>query len=184
MHGSGGRVALSTAISDRPGGAPSPLASRAKLHYLAGMRISTHFNAVGGIQDFWSEFKRPNPYRWPILGASLLCTFTLLFWITQESVVGPPEAPTVTYISTFAEGRSDAEIIESNIENQRIKEEREAEYARREAEIQDMYRTLGRATGIDVDAMDREIAEEKAREEADKQRLLDQAGIPVDAEKD
>lgn len=144
------------------------------------MRIKTRFNPVGGFQDLWSEFKRPNPYRWPILAASLLSTFTLMFWVTQEKVIGPPVSPQVSLISTFADGRSEAEIIASNIENQRLKERWEAQRETREAEIQDMYRTLGRATGIDVDAMERQIAEDRAREETERLRALEAAGIPVD----
>ncbi len=42
-----------------------------------------------------------------------------------------------------------------------------------------MYRTLGRATGIDVDAMERQIAEDRAREEAERLRMLEQAGTPT-----
>ena len=144
------------------------------------MRIKTRFNPVGGFQDLWSEFKRPNPYRWPILAASLLSTFTLMFWVTQEKVIGPPRRPQVSLISTFPEGRSEAEIVASNLENQRLKEQWEARRDEREAEIQDMYRTLGRATGIDVDAMERQIAEDQAREEAERLRALEQAGIAAD----
>ena len=148
------------------------------------MRIKSRLNPVGGFQDFWSEFKRPNPYRWPILAASLLSTFALMFWVTQERVIGPPVRPQVSIISTFADGRSEAEIIASNLENQRLKEQWEARRDAREAEIQDMYRTLGRATGIDVDAMERQIAEDRAREEAARLRALDRAGIPTDAPND
>lgn len=146
------------------------------------MRIKSRLNPVGGFQDLWSEFKRPNPYRWPILAASLLCTFTLMFWVTQEQVIGPPVRPQVSLIATFPEGRSEAEIIASNIENQRLKELWEARRAEREAEIQEMYRTLGRATGIDVDAMERRIAEDRAREEAERRRVFEAAGIPLDPE--
>ncbi|OBX17775.1 hypothetical protein A9995_14765 [Erythrobacter sp. QSSC1-22B] len=144
------------------------------------MPIPSRLNPVGGAQDFWSEFKRPNPYRWPILGASLLSTFTLMYWVTQEQVIGPPTPPQVSFISTFADGRSEAEIIASNLENQRLKDAWEAELAVREAEVRDMYRALGRASGIDVDAMERQIDEDRAREEAEQLRTLEQAGVPTD----
>ena len=126
------------------------------------MRFTSRFNAVGGISDFWHEFRRPNPYRWPILGASLLCTGLLLFWVTQERVYLPPERPKVSLIATFPEGRTDAEIIASNIANQQVKDRREAERAARDAEVKGMYRELGRATGLDVDAMERDIAAKEA----------------------
>lgn len=130
------------------------------------MRSPSRFNPTGGIRDFWHEIRRPAPYRWPILGLSLLCSFALLFWVTQERVLVPPAPPKVSFISTFAEGRSDAEIIASNIENQKRKERREAERARRDAEVKAAYRALGRATGLDVDAMERKIAAGKAAGEA------------------
>lgn len=130
------------------------------------MRFPSRFNPSGGIADFWREIRRPTPYRWPILGLSLLCTFVLLFWVIKERVLVPPEPPKVSYISTFEAGRSDAEIAASNLENQRRKERREAEQAKREEEAKAAYRALGRATGLDVDAMERKIAEEKAAAEA------------------
>ncbi|GAA3802208.1 hypothetical protein GCM10022600_25480 [Qipengyuania pelagi] len=142
------------------------------------MRLSTRFNPVGGIQDFWSEFTRPNPYRWPILIASMLCTFGLLFWVTKERVIGPPARPEVTFISTFAEGRTDDEIVASNLANQRLQDQIREEQAVREEEVRDMYRTLGRASGLDVDAMEAEIAADRARQEARRERLLEAAGIP------
>lgn len=137
------------------------------------MRLISRFNPVGGVADFWHEFKRPNPYRWPILGASVLCTGVLLYAFTQERVHVPPALPKVTYITTFAEGRSDEEIRASNIANQKRKEANAAEQAAREERVKDLYRSLGRATGIDVDAMEREIEADRAREEAAKAAELE-----------
>lgn len=130
------------------------------------MRFTSRFNPTGGLVDFWQEIRKPTPYRWPILGLSLLCSFALLFWVTKERVLVPPEPPKVSFISTFAAGRSDAEIIASNLANQKVKERREAERAKLEEEVKDAYRKLGRATGVDVDAMERRIAEEKKAEAA------------------
>lgn len=134
--------------------------------YLGPMRFTSRFNPTGGLADFWQEIRRPTPYRWPVLGLSLLCTFGLLFWVTKERVLVPPEPPKVSFISTFEAGRSEAEIIASNLENQKRKELREAEQAKREEAARAAYRALGRATGLDVDAMERKIAQEKAAEEA------------------
>jgi len=137
-------------------------------------------NPVGGMADFWNEIRRPTPYRWPVLAASLLTSGTLMFWLTQEEYFVPPAPPRVTYITTFEEGRSDAEIRQSNIENQRRKEAREAELAAREERKRDLYRSLGRATGLDVDAMEAEARAEQAREDAAErarlERLFDAQG--------
>lgn len=129
------------------------------------MRYRSRFNPTGGIVDFWNEIRRPTPYRWPILAVSILCSGSLLYMFTRESVLVPPEPPKVSFISTFREGRSDAEIIASNIENQKRKERREAEQAKLDEEVKAAYRALGRATGLDVDAMERKIAADKLAEE-------------------
>ena len=146
------------------------------------MRFKSRLNPVGGITDFITYFRQPTPHRWPILIASCLTTFGLLFWVTKESVFVPPEPPKVVFISTFAEGRSDKEIRESNIENQKRKEVREAELAALREKKVDAYKALGRATGLDVDTMAKEADAENAREaEAEKarQRELYQAGNGV-----
>ena len=143
------------------------------------MRFPSRFNPTGGIADFWHEIRRPTPYRWPILGLSLLCSFGLLFWVTKERVLVPPERPKVSFISTFAQGRTDAEIVASNLENQKRKERREAEQARREEEAKAAYRALGRATGLDVDAMERKIAADKAAEEAAKAKASAAVAAPA-----
>ena len=144
------------------------------------MSLISRFNPAAGAADFWSEFTRPNPYRWPILALSCFLTFCLLFWVTKERVVGPPVEPDVTYISTFAEGRSKEEIIRTNKEAQARKEARIAEQEAIEERKRELYRQLGRATGVDVDKMEREIATEKAKEAAADQRKAEEMlGRPV-----
>ena len=137
------------------------------------MRYLTRFNAAGGVADFWQEWKKPNPYRWPIMGASVLMSALVLGWLSQEVYYYPPEQPEITYITTFAEGRTDEEIIQSNIENQRRKEERAAELAEIEERRREIYKTIGAATGIDVDAMEAEAEAERAAAERAEQERLD-----------
>lgn len=173
-------------------------------------------NPGPGIADFWTEFKRPNPYRWPVLAGSALLTGSLLYLLTDHAasfnwiaggvlaLIGgialaamvaehvrirfgvllvaaaitgtilyqfskerwlvPPAPPEVTYITTFEPGRSDEEIAASNRANQVEQDRLQAEQRRREEEAKEAYRTLGRASGLDVEAMEREIAREKAAE--------------------
>lgn len=136
------------------------------------MSFFTRFNPAGGIADFWHEFRRPNPYRWPILIISCLLTGIMIWSFTRERVYLPPDLPKVTFINTFPEGRSIDEIRASNIENQRRKEKLEAEQAARDEAARDAYRALGRASGMDVDAIDRKVAADEARKAAaDKARL-------------
>ena len=180
------------------------------------MRIVQRLNPAPGIADFWAEFKRPNPYRWPVLAGSAVLTGSLMFMLTDHAVsmnwlvgavlalVGgvvlaallaervkirigvlavaalmtcglvyqftrervriPPRPPEVTYISTFEPGRSDADIAASNLANQKEQDRLRAEQKAREEKAKDAYRALGRATGIDVDAMEREIARDEAQD--------------------
>ena len=89
-----------------------------------------------------------------------------------EKYYYPPQEPEVTYITTFAEGRTDEEIRETNLENQRIKEEREAEQARILERRRELYKQVGAATGLDVEAMEAKAkAEEAAEAAAERQRL-------------
>lgn len=130
------------------------------------MRVSKRYDISGGVSDFWSYIRQPTPARWPALAISLLATGTLLWVIVTEEVWSSPERPKVSLIRTFAADRTDAEIVASNLANQKRKERLAAEQAARDEEVKDLYRQLGRATGLDVDAMERKIAAEKAAEEA------------------
>lgn len=130
------------------------------------MSLISRLNPKDGVQDFWSEFRRPNPYRWRILAASIVLTSGLMYLIIREDLVGPPVPYDVEYITSFEPGRTDEEIIASNIENQRRKEEIEALFEQNEERKKELYRALARASGMDPDKIEREAAEEEAREEA------------------
>ena len=130
------------------------------------MLSKSRFNPGPGLADFWSEFTRPNPYRWPILIASIIPIGAVLYWATSETVYAPPERPKVTYITSFAADRTDAEIAASNEANQQRKDELRARLEEIEAQKREMYRELGRASGMDVDAMEAKIEADRAREEA------------------
>lgn len=139
--------------------------------YIGTMLRNSRFNPGTGIVDFWSEFRKPTPYRWPILGVSALFTCSLLYAVTKERYYYPPERPTIEYITSFEDGRSDAEIAASNEENQRRQDAIAAELEEIAERKRDLYRSLGRASGMDVDAMERQIAAERAAEETELERI-------------
>jgi hypothetical protein len=145
----------------------SVLAQAHERHYVEHMRRKSRLNPGPGIADFWSEFKKPTPYRWPILGVSLMLSLGLLYGVTKEKYYYPPERPTIEYITSFEPGRTDAEIIASNKDNQRKKDELQAQRDEIAERKRELYRSLGRASGMDVDAIEREIAAERAAEEAE-----------------
>ena len=124
------------------------------------------FSPRGGFADFLAYWRQPTPYRWQILGVSVALTFTLMVLFVPESQRMEPRPPDVTYISTFAPGRTDDEIRSSNLENQKRQDELQAQREELEERKKELYRRLGRATGVDVDAMEEQIARERAAEEA------------------
>jgi hypothetical protein len=136
---------------------------------MALIRPSSYWRQVsprGAIRDFVEVWRQAGGNRWRIAVASAACTFGIFYVMWQEEVRGPPRPPTVTYITAWPAHRSDAEITASNIENQRRKDRLAAEQAKRDAEVRAIYKSLGRATGMDVDAIERKAAADRAAEEA------------------
>lgn len=114
------------------------------------------------VQDFAQEWRQPAPHRWKVLGVSVAATFFIFMMFVPESQRVEPRPPDVTWITTFAPDRTQEEIIASNLANQQRQDELAARLARREEIRKNLYRELGRATFVDVDAMEREIAAEEA----------------------
>ena len=71
------------------------------------MRLKTRFDAKAGAADLWDYIREPRPYRWTFLTISILIPLAGIAMLAQESHFRPPDAPKVSFISTFAEGRSD-----------------------------------------------------------------------------
>ncbi|MEQ5789169.1 hypothetical protein J3454_14855 [Erythrobacter sp. NFXS35] len=130
------------------------------------MLSKSRFNPAPGIADFWNEIRRPQPYRWPILGLSILPVALILYSAMGTTVYKDPERPRITYITTFDPTRTDAQIIASNRANQEVKTLREAEEARIAERKRELYKALGAAAGMDVDAIERKADAERAAEEA------------------
>lgn len=130
------------------------------------MSSLSRFNPKAGATDFWHEFRKPNPLRWPILIASTAPLALIFYWVSSETVYKTPDRPKITYIETFEPDRSDAEIIASNRENQEIKDLREAAEERLAARKREIYKALGKGLGMDVDRIAAEADARRAAEEA------------------
>ncbi|MDJ0978997.1 MAG: hypothetical protein QNI87_10740 [Erythrobacter sp.] len=130
------------------------------------MSSLSRLNPKTGIVDFWTEFRKPNPFRVPMLLASTVPLMVIFYWLSGETHYSAPERPTITYITTFDPERTDEEIIASNEANQEIKDLRKAaqdDVAERKREI---YKALGKGIGMDVDKIAAEADARRAAEEA------------------
>ncbi len=114
------------------------------------------------VTDFHEQWKQPTPHRWQILGVAMAATFAVFMLFIPESYRADPELPEVIYISTFEDGRSEAEIIASNCANQQLKDQLQELIEASEERRRELYKALGRATFIDVEAMEAEIEAEQA----------------------
>jgi hypothetical protein len=126
--------------------------------------LPSRFNPVGGFADLWHELRRPQPYRWPILFLSILPVALMLWWGVNSTVYGEPERPKIEYITTLDPARPDAAIMAENRANQEIKDLREAEEARIAKQKRELYKSLGRAAGMDVEQIEREAEAERAEQ--------------------
>jgi len=112
---------------------------------------------VGGIGDFIRQWKQPTPYRWQILGIAVALTFAMLTLLMPKTERAPPEKPAIVWINSWPEGRSDKEIVASNIANQKRKDAEAALQKQREEFRKEFYRKLARASGMDPDELAREF---------------------------
>jgi hypothetical protein len=121
------------------------------------MSIFRNVSLAGAGSDLIQFLRTPRQHRW--LLAILACgppgIIIMLFNLDllDTTQPGPPE---VTYIESWPADRSLEEIIKSNIANQKIKDEQEAR-------AREAYKALGRATGMDVDKIEREAQETRAK---------------------
>ena len=134
------------------------------------MLRNSRFNPGPGLADFWNEIRRPQPYRWPILGLSVLPVAGMLWWGTHSTVYAEPERPKITYITTLDEARSDAAIAAENRANQELKDLRAAAEERIATRKREMYKALGAAAGMDVEEIERKAEAERAAEQAAAER--------------
>ncbi|WP_246543280.1 hypothetical protein [Novosphingobium profundi] len=128
---------------------------------------------TGMFADFRMVWKQAGNNRWRIAAVSAACTFAIFYMMMGQEGSAPHPPPKVTWISTLPEGRSDAEILKENIANQKAKEELAREQARRDKDVREIYKTLGRWSGMDVDKIAREADAEEA---AEKKAQLEKVG--------
>lgn len=118
--------------------------------------------------DLRTVIEQAGSNKWRFALLSAVCTIAVFSVMWQEGGRGLPKPPTVTYITSWPADRSEAEIVASNIANQKRKEKLAAEQAQREAEVREIYKKIGRYSGMDVDAIEKKAEAERRAEEARK----------------
>ena len=136
------------------------------------LRPSSFFKQVtptGAISDLVFVFRQAGPHRWRTAGLAILSALAIFSLVAREEHRIAPRLPTITYINSWRADRSDAEIRAGNIAWQRAQAKLDAEQAARDEEVKGIYKAIGRASGMDVEAIDRKAKADKAAE----QRALD-----------
>lgn len=117
--------------------------------------------------DFLDVWRGENRHRWLVLGVAVSLTGSMLAMFLPEGGRAPDREPEITWVATFAESRTQADIIASNCSNQRLKDELQARLAVREEIRRELYAALGRATFVDVDKLEAEAEEQRRRDAAE-----------------
>ncbi len=111
---------------------------------------------TGSITEFVEVFREAGPKRWRTALAAAATTGLLFWMLTHDTWRGPPPRPTVTYINSWPLTRTDKQRHAFIKANQKFIDERAAEQAQAEEELRQMYKAAGRASGMDVERIERE----------------------------
>lgn len=136
------------------------------------MSFLKNANPVGAFSDFRAVYRDAGPRRWPIMAVSLLTTVGIFSIMAGESWTMPRALPKITYINSWPADRTEEETRAFIVENQARKEERAALEQAASDEGKQVWKTLGKVSGIDVAKIEAEAeADRKAAAAAEKARL-------------
>jgi hypothetical protein len=129
-----------------------------------------HVNPVAAISDFKEVVRQAGDNKWRI-GLAAAATTLFLFWsLTHESWRVPQEKPKIIYINSWYKDRAEGQTREFIEKNQKLKDALKADQDKRDEAVKQIYRTIGKASGMDTDAI-----EKKAKEEAEAEARREQA---------
>ena len=122
------------------------------------MSIFRDVSFVGAGADLITFLRTPRQHRWllVILACAPPAFIVLLFNLDVLEITRPGE-PEVIYIESWPADRSIKDIVTSNLARQKIEDEQEAK-------IREAYKALGRASGMDVDRIEREADAARAEQ--------------------
>ncbi len=121
-------------------------------------------NPLNALGDLGSELRTPYPHRFKIMVVAAAMTVAVFSVMWQEGSAGIPRPPKITYFDSYLPGRTDAEIIAGNIVATKAGRALEAEEAASAERVRQMYKTLGRVSGMDVDEIEARAKADAAAE--------------------
>ncbi len=148
------------------------------------MNFLRNVNPAGAIADFRTVFQEAGSNRWPIALASAAVTIGIFSIMAQESWKKPRARPDIIYISSWPADRTDAETQAFIAANQRRKDEEAKLIAEQQKIGQDVWKTLGKVSGMDVDKIAAQAEADRAKAEAaakaKAEALVEPAKSPVE----
>lgn len=130
------------------------------------MSFWRNVNPAGAVGDFITVWRNAGPGRWRVAVLAALTTTGIFSIMAGENWIADRQLPEITYITSFAPDRSDEEIMAENKANQIQKEKLAAQEEERARFRRDIYKTFGRVTGMDVDAIEAKAKADQAAEDA------------------
>ena len=130
------------------------------------MSFLRNINPVGALADLRSVYREAGPARWRYAALAALCTFGIFGIMANQNWVGERRLPEITYINSWPANRTEAETKAFIAANQKMKDAREKAQAQSDAEAQKLWMAVGRASGMDVDAIKRRAEADAAAEKA------------------
>ncbi|MDT9013282.1 MAG: hypothetical protein RL671_116 [Pseudomonadota bacterium] len=148
------------------------------------MNFLRNVNPTGAIADFRTVFREAGGNRWRFAVLAAMVTFGMFSVMAQESWKGPRARPEIIYITSWRADRTEAETQAFIKENQRRKDEEARLIAEQQKVGQDMWKTLGRVSGMDVDKIAAQAEAERAKADAQArakaEALVEPAKSPVE----
>ena len=127
----------------------------------------TNIRPGGAIADFRNVYRSAGPNRWRyVLLAALCTTGTFGIMVVTQNWKGKRPLPEVTYINSWPADRTAAETKAFIVANEKKKEADAAREAAFAKDAQDMWMAVGKASGMDVDSIQKQAEADKAAEAA------------------
>ncbi len=131
------------------------------------MNFLRNVNPAGAIADFRTVFREAGGNRWRFAVLAAMVTTGIFSVMAGESWKKPRARPDIIYITSWRADRTEAETQAFIKENQRRKDEEARLIAEQQKIGQDIWKTLGKVSGMDVDKIAAKAEADRAKAEAE-----------------